>query len=794
MNRRFLSGTPDTELGRTDSIFIPLSSPKRARPNATRRPVGSNQYVWVTRRGSNMPSGVLMTRSAVRLALTVAMIAALLTVPTIARADSTCMTDVNGSYVKDLCIAAPEDGATVSGNVTVVGTVAPVNGPRTQKVEFYLDDEYVLTDYRSSSNSSAVFDFVLPTEFWVDGIHRLEMLAITRAEAGIPSYTTQRVGIDLTFANGIASVPPNTNSFTPSQGRPVNAGEAFTVAAVGDGASGEPNATAVTDMLVAQDPNLFLYLGDVYEKGTRTEFHNWYGDESRQWGRLRSITNPTIGNHEYENGVAPGYFDYWDNAPNFYSYDIAGWHFISLNSTNLFRDNPIQFNWLLADIAASDAKCTVAYWHDPRWSIGTQGDEPKMQEEWAALVEAGVDVFLGGNDHNYQRWEPLGPEGQLRADGAVQFVAGAGGHGVRPFAPGESDANPRVAKAYDTLDAFGALFLNLYDDRADFRYLDVNGVALDQGTIPCRDAILPGFRGELQTIRNELDAAAAGMNRDARDRANEAVAELDKTLSEDQHWDAEGAPSEADGKDVFDKVKKAVDKLRDVDNPPPPIVTAQDSLVAVSRDMAQTRIDDAVAGNGNPAPVLKALEHMDKALVELAEGEPHKAVDEYKKAWEEASAAGQFTPIGYRGQYLDIANGLVAAWPGLTGEARDKAGEAVDELGKAIADDTVWSTDGVPSDADGDEAFKKAKGAVEKLLDAENPPAIFEATTNELVAFSAAIASLKIDAAITGGGDPSKIDDALEHIDKALEKLAKGEPHKAIDEYKKAWENARDAL
>ena len=131
----------------------------------------------------------------------------------------------------------------------MVGTVDPANGPRTQKVEFYLDNEYLLTDFRSSSNSAAVFDFELPTEFWVDGVHRLEMLAITRAEAGTPSYTTQRVGIDLVFNNGITTVPPNTNTFTPSEGNQPGSGEVFTVAAVGDGASGEPNANAVADLL-----------------------------------------------------------------------------------------------------------------------------------------------------------------------------------------------------------------------------------------------------------------------------------------------------------------------------------------------------------------------------------------------------------------------------------------------------------------------------------------------------------------------------------------------------------------
>ncbi len=75
-------------------------------------------------------------------------------------------------------------------------------------------------------------------------------------------------------------------------------------------------------------------LGDVYEKGTHTEFFNWYGTPDRFFGRMRNYTNPVIGNHEYENNVAPGYFGYWNQVPDYYSYDAAGWHFIALNSTS----------------------------------------------------------------------------------------------------------------------------------------------------------------------------------------------------------------------------------------------------------------------------------------------------------------------------------------------------------------------------------------------------------------------------------------------------------------------------
>ena len=96
--------------------------------------------------------------------------------------------------------------------------------------------------------------------------------------------------------------------------------------------SGGEDASKVADLITSLNPNLFLYLGDVYEQGSLAEFYNWYGTSTTFFGQLRAITNPTIGNHEYLTGDAAGYFDYWNNIPNYYSYNAGGWHFISLNS------------------------------------------------------------------------------------------------------------------------------------------------------------------------------------------------------------------------------------------------------------------------------------------------------------------------------------------------------------------------------------------------------------------------------------------------------------------------------
>jgi len=62
----------------------------------------------------------------------------------------------------------------------------------------------------------------------------------------------------------------------------------------------------VTSLIASLKPNLLLYLGDVYEDGSATEFYNWYGNNNSFYSRFRSITNPTIGNHEYLTTGAAG--------------------------------------------------------------------------------------------------------------------------------------------------------------------------------------------------------------------------------------------------------------------------------------------------------------------------------------------------------------------------------------------------------------------------------------------------------------------------------------------------------
>src|SRR5205823_3720271 len=133
----------------------------------------------------------------------------------------------------------------------------------------------------------------------------------------------------------------------------LGAGQPFVVAAAGDGAVGDTASDQVSSMVQSWNPNAFLYLGDVYLNGSVGDFYNWYGHSNSFFSRLRAITDPTAGNHEFPAGSPAAYVDYWNNIPQYYSFNAAGWHFVSVDNTfeyNQLSTSSPQYQWLVNDL------------------------------------------------------------------------------------------------------------------------------------------------------------------------------------------------------------------------------------------------------------------------------------------------------------------------------------------------------------------------------------------------------------------------------------------------------------
>jgi Calcineurin-like phosphoesterase len=245
------------------------------------------------------------------------------------------------------------------------------------------------------------------------------------------------------------SVPPGAPTARYTGVKPAADPDHVVVAAAGDIACaadaaglGDEEANSATscamrataDLVGALRPDAVLTLGDTqYPDGSLSRFLAGY---DHTWGAFKPITYPVVGNHEYGTSGAAGYFDYFgaaagDRDAGYYSYDLGRWHVVALNSEcghvgGCGAGSP-QERWLLADLAAHPAACTLAYWHRPRFSSGTHGGDPASTALWSDLTAAGADLVLSGHDHDYERFAPLDPAGRPDPTGPREFVVGTGG-------------------------------------------------------------------------------------------------------------------------------------------------------------------------------------------------------------------------------------------------------------------------------------------------------------------------------------------------------------------------------
>jgi hypothetical protein len=242
----------------------------------------------------------------------------------------------------------------------------------------------------------------------------------------------------------------------------------------------------------------------------------------RTWGRVKDITHPTPGDHDYiihsnpdasgcsDQADAAGYFRYFgdaavdpDTGKSWYSFDVTttdgtAWHVISLNAGCEFVGGcgvgSPEETWLREDLAANPATCTLAYWYAPRFSSGRHGSDPEYSAFWDDLFAAGADVVLNGHDHDYERFAPQTPTQRLSRDGIREFVVGTGGVGHEAMRRHHRERNSIVANDQ----TFGVLELSLRPASYRWWFVPEKGHRFsDAGTGACHPE--PPFDGQPPT-------------------------------------------------------------------------------------------------------------------------------------------------------------------------------------------------------------------------------------------------------------------------------------------------------
>lgn len=290
---------------------------------------------------------------------------------------------------------------------------------------------------------------------------------VRRGVAMAISLLTIAVVATLAVDHSPAGSPGVTRSVTVP--KRIEAGPA-TVWAVGDGADGGSDGRRVGAMIAASEPDRFLYLGDVYETGTREEFGINY---EPAFGSLKDVTLPTPGNHEWPE-YTQGYEPYWSGLtakgpPDYYAARVAGWQLISLNSEAPHDPGSAEVQWLRRTVAGG-GNCRIAFWHRPRYSAGSHGDQADIAPLWDQLAGR-AKLVLNGHDHNMQQLKPI--------DGITTLIAGSGGAGHYELDPSDDRL------AFSNTDSYGALRLDLKPGSAHWQFVAVDGSVLDQGQTNC---------------------------------------------------------------------------------------------------------------------------------------------------------------------------------------------------------------------------------------------------------------------------------------------------------------------
>jgi len=279
------------------------------------------------------------------------------------------------------------------------------------------------------------------------------------------------------------SVPPPPATITPA---PSEATATFVGA--GDiavcGSDGDEATAALLDGI----PGTIFTLGDnVYGGAGAEHYRDCYGPS---WGRHLPRTRAIAGNHDYDPGDATGYLEFFGAAAapeglTWYAYRLGPWQVVALDSDcdaigGCDAGSP-QETWLRATLTASDARCTIALWHHPRFSSGSHGDDGRTDAFWRALDEAGAEVVLTGHDHDYERFAPQDADRRPTDGGLRQFVVGTGGVLLRGF--GRVAANSEVRDS----STHGVLRLTLREDGYDWSFVPVaGGTFTDAGSGSCR--------------------------------------------------------------------------------------------------------------------------------------------------------------------------------------------------------------------------------------------------------------------------------------------------------------------
>lgn len=261
---------------------------------------------------------------------------------------------------------------------------------------------------------------------------------------------------------------------------PAVAGGRLHVLATADFGSGNSNQRAVgaqmgaiqrrdpVDLVILGGDN--IYASSAWGDGDLRGIEQTFTKPYRELIAAKVPFHAVLGNHDIrsDNGDPQVAFKPFGMKGRWYTVRRGPVEFFMLD-TNVNAPWQHQLPWLRSALAASTAPWKVVVGHHPIYSAGLYGDDRALINRLTPLFERyGVQLYINGHEHNYERTKLIG--------GTTYLTVGGGGASLRPVV-----ANSRTAKAISTY-SFGELIVE--GNSLTIRGIDSKGQVFDSVTLP----------------------------------------------------------------------------------------------------------------------------------------------------------------------------------------------------------------------------------------------------------------------------------------------------------------------
>ena len=276
------------------------------------------------------------------------------------------------------------------------------------------------------------------------------------------------------FGLGLAS----SNYFLTARGTtPNNATEEslplFRFVALGDVGTGNIGQLAIAEVMedyFQKLPFAFILLtGDnIYEDGEISRIGAAFERPYRFFRQQGVPFYAVLGNHDVRtnNGIEQVNYSGYNMQGRYYTFTKNIVQFFALD-TNKNASWSEQLIWLEENLASSTATWKIVFAHHPLYSSGIHGSSPKLIEKLSPLfARYGVQLYLNGHDHNYERTKPI--------EGTTYLTCGAGAK-TRPVWNSDWTARSAARLSFATID--------VYPQYLEIQGVGKNGRVFDRGRV-----------------------------------------------------------------------------------------------------------------------------------------------------------------------------------------------------------------------------------------------------------------------------------------------------------------------